>query len=56
MIMESKIIQISTTWVENNSTTQCSFIITALCEDGTVWFKTSLSNSVGWTRMNLINK
>ena len=32
-----KIIQIQTCGVDNTSSTQCSFIRTALCDDGTVW-------------------
>ena len=32
-----KIIQIQTCGVANTQSTQCSFIRTALCDDGTVW-------------------
>lgn len=32
-----KIIQISTTNVENTASTQCNYISVALCDDGTVW-------------------
>lgn len=32
-----KIIQISTTWVEENSSTQTSFVTTVLCDNWTVW-------------------
>lgn len=32
-----KIIQITTCGVENNAGTQCSVIMTALCDDGTAW-------------------
>ena len=35
--MERKIIQICCSGVENTSSTQCSFIVVALCDDGTVW-------------------
>ena len=35
--MKSKIIQISTAGIEYTANTQCSHIITALCEDGSVW-------------------
>lgn len=32
-----KIIQISTSGVENNFGTQCNYIVSALCDDGSVW-------------------
>jgi len=36
---QRKIIQISAIGVENNSVTQCSALLYALCNDGTVWVK-----------------
>ena len=35
--MKRKIIQISCSGVDNVSSTQCSFIIIALCDDNTIW-------------------
>lgn len=35
--MKSNIIQIVTSWVEENWGTQTSFVTTVLCADGTVW-------------------
>lgn len=35
--MTRKIIQISVTGVENVQETQCNFVMTALCNDGTIW-------------------
>ena len=35
--MPRKIIQISTTQVENTYQTQCNTITTVLCDDGTIW-------------------
>lgn len=44
-----KIIQISASGVENTATTQCSFIWTALCDDGSVW---ALGyNDTSWERL-----
>lgn len=37
--MTRKIIQISTSGVNNTQQTQADFILTALCNDGTVWNK-----------------
>ena len=34
---ERKAIQISTTNVENTQSTQCNFIVVALCNDNSVW-------------------
>ena len=34
---ERKIIQITSCGVNNTSTMQCGFVLTALCSDGTVW-------------------
>jgi len=35
----NNISQISISWVDNNHTTQCNYIIIALCSDGTLWEK-----------------
>lgn len=35
----NNIIQVSTSSVENNQSTQCNYIVTALCSDGTLWEK-----------------
>lgn len=35
--MTRKIIQICVTGVDNTQETQCDFVMTALCNDGTVW-------------------
>lgn len=35
--MTRKIIQICVTGVENVQETQCNFVMTALCNDGTIW-------------------
>ena len=32
-----KIIQIAVSGVENTASTQCNYIVVALCDDGTVW-------------------
>lgn len=32
-----KIIQVAVTGVANTAATQCNYITTALCDDGTVW-------------------
>lgn len=34
-----RIVQIATTRVENTSSTQCHWIVYALCDDGTLWEK-----------------
>lgn len=35
--MSRKIVQISSFGVENNAGTQCNYVTTALCDDGSVW-------------------
>lgn len=40
-----KIIQISTSGVENTMSTQCNYVVHALCDDGTLWIRT---NNHGW--------
>lgn len=47
-----KIIQINTTGVNNTYNTQCDYVTTALCNDGTVWVKHDQSDS--WQRLPLI--
>lgn len=34
-----RIVQIATTRVENTSSTQCHWLVYALCDDGTLWEK-----------------
>lgn len=43
--MKRRIVQISTAGVDNTASTQCNWIITALCDDGSVWVCT---NNHGW--------
>lgn len=47
--MERKIIQIATMGVENVQTTQCYYITTALCNDGTIWQLRHAEDE--WTRL-----
>ena len=35
--IKRRIVQISTTRVDEKLTTQCDYIIVALCDDGTIW-------------------
>lgn len=41
-----RIVQIATTRVENTSSTQCHWIVYALCDDGTLWEK---AGDYAWT-------
>lgn len=46
-----KIIQISCSGVDNVSSTQCSFIIIALCNDGTVWQRDNNTDDPHWCKL-----
>lgn len=47
--MTRKIIQICTSGVENTQTTQSDFILTALCNDGTIWNR--FGHQSNWLRI-----
>ncbi len=47
--MKRKVIQISTTSVKNTYETQCDFITTALCSDGSMWIR--YGNKQEWSRI-----
>lgn len=32
-----RVVQLSVTGVENTPSTQCNYIVTALCDDGSMW-------------------
>ena len=49
--MKRKIIQVSCSGVDNVSSTQCSFIVIALCNDGTVWQMDNNTNSPFWFKL-----
>lgn len=40
-----RIIQISSCGVENTASTQCSWVTTALCNDGSAWFSRSTDDA-----------
>lgn len=50
--MTRKIIQICVTGVENVQETQCNFVMTALCDDGTVWNR--FGHSSNWLKIEAI--
>jgi hypothetical protein len=45
-----QVIQISTIRVDESLTTQCEYITTALCNDGTIW-EIANRNYAEWTRI-----
>lgn len=45
---DRKIIAIATAGVNNTISTQCNFITTALCNDGTVWEIRDNTNNQEW--------
>lgn len=47
--MTRKIIQICTSGVENTQATQADFILTALCNDGTIWSR--FGHQSNWLRV-----
>lgn len=47
--MTRKIIQICTSGVENTQATQADFILTALCNDGTIWNR--FGHQSNWLRV-----
>lgn len=47
--MTRKIIQICTSGVENTQGTQADFILTALCNDGTIWNR--FGHQSNWLRV-----
>lgn len=47
--MTRKIIQICTSGVENTQSTQADFILTALCNDGTIWNR--FGHQSNWLRV-----
>lgn len=47
--MTRKIIQICTSGVENTQATQSDFILTALCNDGTIWNR--FGHQSNWLRV-----
>jgi hypothetical protein len=46
-----KIIQVSSSGVDCNISTQCSHILIALCDDGTVWELPNSGQTRGWNRL-----
>lgn len=50
--MTRKIIQISVTGVENVQETQCNFVMTALCNDGTIWNR--FGHQSNWVKVESI--
>jgi len=46
-----KIIQISCSGVDNVSSTQCSFIVVALCDDGSVWQLDNNTDNMKWIEL-----
>ncbi len=50
--MKRKVAQISTTSVKNTYETQCDFIITALCSDGSMWIR--YGNKPEWNRIEAV--
>lgn len=47
--MKRKVVQICTTSVKNTYETQCDFITTALCDDGSMWIR--YGNKSEWNRI-----
>lgn len=47
--MTRKIIQICTSGVDNTQATQAEFVLTALCNDGTIWNK--FGHQSNWLRV-----
>lgn len=47
--MTRKIVQICTSGVENTQATQADFILTALCNDGTIWSR--FGHQSNWLRV-----
>jgi len=46
-----KIIQVSCSGVDNVSSTQCTFIVIALCDDNTVWQLDNNTSKPTWIKL-----
>lgn len=43
-VVRRRVVAISMAGVENTQATQCNYITTALCNDGTMWIQRSVEN------------
>lgn len=49
-VASRRVIQITATGVVENASTQCEFVLHALCDDGSIWWRDNRGS--GWVRVS----